>query len=345
MTAAGSTRVSVSAATDRRRRARRDRGPHAARARPAGAVRRAGSDAHVDRARSSPSGGSSPTWPSRSSPTAAPTSSPWVASCWPTPICPAKLAAGALDQVRPCIYQYRCIGNIFLGRARGLRGQRATAHGDVELHPPPIPAGSWSWAAGRPACEAARLLADRGHARRAGRCRSTARRDPRGGRAPPTRCWPSSSAWMVAEVERRPVDLRLSTLVSHARRSTSSASTRSWSPPGAAGSCRRSPSPPAAGCRPVDGRSRPGSKPTTDRSSATSSSSGATRRGCRSPASAPVARPPRHRARARATCSAPSSGRPGGSAWCTTIEQAGVTPGDRGRARVDRPRPGDVADR
>ena len=39
------------------------------------------------------------------------------------PDLPNKLAAGRLDDVRPCIYQYRCIGNIFLNEPVGLRGQ------------------------------------------------------------------------------------------------------------------------------------------------------------------------------------------------------------------------------
>ena len=38
------------------------------------------------------------------------------------PDLPAKLAAGRVDDVRPCIYQYRCIGNIFLNEPRRRGG-------------------------------------------------------------------------------------------------------------------------------------------------------------------------------------------------------------------------------
>ena len=86
-------------------------------------------------------------WPRRCWPPARPTSSPWAASCWPTPTCPNKLAEGRVDDMRPCIYQYRCIGNIFLNEPRALRRQRgAPADGDEPALPP---AGTSAARAGR----------------------------------------------------------------------------------------------------------------------------------------------------------------------------------------------------
>ena len=46
-----------------------------------------------------------------------PTSSPWVASYWPTLTCLNKLAAGQADDIRPCMYDYRCISQIFVGQS------------------------------------------------------------------------------------------------------------------------------------------------------------------------------------------------------------------------------------
>ncbi len=40
------------------------------------------------------------------------------------PDLPNKLAEGRVDEMRPCIYQYRCIGNIFVRGAVALRRQR-----------------------------------------------------------------------------------------------------------------------------------------------------------------------------------------------------------------------------
>jgi 2,4-dienoyl-CoA reductase (NADPH2) len=46
------------------------------------------------------------------------------------PDLPAKLLAGRLDDVRPCIYQYRCIGNIFLGDSVACVVNPDTGRGD-----------------------------------------------------------------------------------------------------------------------------------------------------------------------------------------------------------------------
>lgn len=47
------------------------------------------------------------------------------------PDLPRKLAAGRADDVRPCIYQYRCIGNIFLGGSIRCVANAATGREDA----------------------------------------------------------------------------------------------------------------------------------------------------------------------------------------------------------------------
>jgi 2,4-dienoyl-CoA reductase-like NADH-dependent reductase (Old Yellow Enzyme family) len=75
-----------------------------------------------------------------------------------------KLAEGRIDDVRPCIYQYRCIGNIFLGESVACVANPATAHGDAESLPPSAaPRRVLVVGAGPAGLEAARLLAQRGH--------------------------------------------------------------------------------------------------------------------------------------------------------------------------------------
>ena len=80
------------------------------------------------------------------------------------PDLPNKLAAGQVDDVRPCIYQYRCIGNIFLLDGVECVSNAATAHGDEDA--PPLAANPRHVliAGGGPAgLESARLLAASGH--------------------------------------------------------------------------------------------------------------------------------------------------------------------------------------
>src|SRR6478752_942987 len=52
------------------------------------------------------------------------------------PDLPNKLAAGRADDVRPCIYQYRCIGNIFVRDKVACVANAATADGDESSVPP-----------------------------------------------------------------------------------------------------------------------------------------------------------------------------------------------------------------
>lgn len=75
-----------------------------------------------------------------------------------------KLANDRIDDVRPCIYQYRCIGNIFLGESVACVANPATAHGDLDRLPPSAtPRRVLVVGAGPAGLEAARLLAQRGH--------------------------------------------------------------------------------------------------------------------------------------------------------------------------------------
>lgn len=86
------------------------------------------------------------------------------------PDLPNKLAAGRVDDIRPCIYQYRCIGNIFLNSPVACVANPALGHGDA---PDPSAGGPDGVVAdarhvlvagGGPAgLEAARLLAAAGH--------------------------------------------------------------------------------------------------------------------------------------------------------------------------------------
>ncbi len=80
------------------------------------------------------------------------------------PDLPNKLATGHTSDVRPCIYQYRCIGNIFLLDGVECVSNAATAHGDEDA--PPVAANPRHVviAGGGPAgLETARLLAASGH--------------------------------------------------------------------------------------------------------------------------------------------------------------------------------------
>jgi 2,4-dienoyl-CoA reductase (NADPH2) len=80
------------------------------------------------------------------------------------PDLPAKLAAGRAEHVRPCIYQYRCIGNIFLNEPVACVANPATAHGDAPTLPPAAhPRRFLVVGAGPAGMEAARALHERGH--------------------------------------------------------------------------------------------------------------------------------------------------------------------------------------
>jgi 2,4-dienoyl-CoA reductase-like NADH-dependent reductase (Old Yellow Enzyme family)/NADH dehydrogenase FAD-containing subunit len=80
------------------------------------------------------------------------------------PDLPNKLAAGVADRIRPCLYQYRCIGNIFVNESLACVANAATGREDVAALPEParrqrlLVAG-----AGAAGLETARVLALQGH--------------------------------------------------------------------------------------------------------------------------------------------------------------------------------------
>ena len=82
------------------------------------------------------------------------------------PDLPAKLAAGRVDDVRPCIYQYRCIGNIALREpSRCVVNPVTGREHDVGLELPPTarPRHVLVAGGGPAGLDVARLLAARGH--------------------------------------------------------------------------------------------------------------------------------------------------------------------------------------
>jgi 2,4-dienoyl-CoA reductase-like NADH-dependent reductase (Old Yellow Enzyme family)/thioredoxin reductase len=80
------------------------------------------------------------------------------------PDLPNKLAEGRIDDIRPCIYQYRCIGNIFVKESLHCVGNAATGREhDLALVPAAAPRHVLVVGGGAAGLEAARLLAARGH--------------------------------------------------------------------------------------------------------------------------------------------------------------------------------------
>ena len=81
------------------------------------------------------------------------------------PELPNLLAAGRPEEIRPCVYHYRCIGNIFVRGPGALRGQRLGGPGGRAGRSgrPPRRARCWWSAAGPAGMEAARVAALRGH--------------------------------------------------------------------------------------------------------------------------------------------------------------------------------------
>jgi 2,4-dienoyl-CoA reductase (NADPH2) len=79
------------------------------------------------------------------------------------PDLPAKLREGRVDDVRPCIYQYRCIGNIFLGESVACVANPATGRGDAMIVTTDTPRRVLVIGGGPAGMEAARSFAVVGH--------------------------------------------------------------------------------------------------------------------------------------------------------------------------------------
>ncbi|HEX4492654.1 MAG TPA: FAD-dependent oxidoreductase [Acidimicrobiia bacterium] len=80
------------------------------------------------------------------------------------PELPAKLRDDRIDDVRPCIYQYRCIGNIFLGTSVACVANPATGRGDRAPEPATNPRRVLVIGGGPAGMHTAAVLARRGHA-------------------------------------------------------------------------------------------------------------------------------------------------------------------------------------
>lgn len=125
------------------------------------------------------------------------------------PDLPNKLRDGLRDDVRPCIYQYRCIGNIFVNDGIACVSNAATADGDEDAPPRAVTPRRVVVVGGGPAgLESARLLAMGGHAvtlierdvELGGRLRLAGLCDP------PLELM---RRWLIRQVERTGVDLRV----------------------------------------------------------------------------------------------------------------------------------------
>jgi 2,4-dienoyl-CoA reductase-like NADH-dependent reductase (Old Yellow Enzyme family) len=125
------------------------------------------------------------------------------------PDLPRKLAAGERDDVRPCIYQYRCINNIFVNESVRCAVNPATAEGDEEAPPRAAnPRHVLVVGAGPAGMETARLLAASGHrvtladgaTELGGRLVQAAAVDPQ---------MRALLGWLRRQVERSDVELRL----------------------------------------------------------------------------------------------------------------------------------------
>ncbi|MGZ4727599.1 MAG: oxidoreductase [Acidimicrobiales bacterium] len=132
------------------------------------------------------------------------------------PDLPNLLAAGRVDDVRPCIYQYRCIGNIFLNEPVRCVANPATADGDEPALPAADSPRRVLVVGGGPAgLEVARLLAQRGHRV------VLAEAGPRLGGAlnlagPTDEPLDRFRRWQIGQVEKAAVELMLGTPVTAA---------------------------------------------------------------------------------------------------------------------------------
>jgi 2,4-dienoyl-CoA reductase (NADPH2) len=129
------------------------------------------------------------------------------------PDLPAKLASGRVDDIRPCIYHYRCLGNIALRTpARCVVNPTTGLEHDLRLEPTAAVRRVLVAGGGPAGLEAARLLAEVGHdvtlreagARLGGRLVAAGAADP---------ILDAYLGWLIRQVERADVTLELGTPV------------------------------------------------------------------------------------------------------------------------------------
>ena len=125
------------------------------------------------------------------------------------PDLPHKLATGERDDIRPCIYQYRCIHNIFVNESVRCAVNAATAEGDEDRAPAAAtPRHVLVIGAGPAGMETARLLVESGHrvtladaaTELGGRLVQAAEVDPQ---------MAALLGWLRRQVDRAGVELRL----------------------------------------------------------------------------------------------------------------------------------------
>ncbi|HXY92936.1 MAG TPA: FAD-dependent oxidoreductase [Acidimicrobiia bacterium] len=125
------------------------------------------------------------------------------------PDLPNKLAAGRVDDVRPCIYQYRCIGNIYVSEPLRCVANAATGREhDVARSPTSAPRHVLVAGGGAAGLEAARLLSSQGH-----RVTVWEQSDALGGVLRHAGCadpvLDRYLGWLVREVEHADVDIEV----------------------------------------------------------------------------------------------------------------------------------------